>query len=105
MHDTVLQQHMGQSISIIGHPLPSMALAGVVEKQLRKAFLQAGFLGLGGNRPGKVLVSFEWVCSSKAFAMLAVAATSSQTQLPGAVGCESWDTAVSPLHHQARHHQ
>ena len=63
-----------------------MALAKVVEKQLRKVFLQAGFLGLDGNRPGKVLVSFEWVCSSKAFAMLEVAATSSRTQLPGAAG-------------------
>lgn len=32
-----------------------------MEKQRSQALLQDGFLGLKGNRPGKALVSSEWV--------------------------------------------
>lgn len=52
-----------KQLFIISQLLPTTVLAEeeLMEKQLSEALLQDGFLGLKGNRPGKALVSSEWV--------------------------------------------
>lgn len=59
---------MGQGISIIGHPLPSMALVEVVEKQLR--------------RPSSRLASWVWMAIGLGRSWLALNGYAAARPLP-----------------------